>query len=89
MESLRHGARMEGRQRSMSSPRSTKGPAFYVDDNVCDGELARAKFLHEPDVGRSAYGFVVATTVTGLRRLHFVGNCGGRPGEHFLNLECF
>ena len=34
-------------------------------------------------------GFVVALTATKLRRLHFVGNCGRRPGEHYRSFEVY
>ena len=62
---------------------------MHVDDGVSDGQLAAAKFPHEPDVERDVYGIVVAHTVTGLHRLHFVGNRGKRPGEYLLHFDCF
>ena len=34
-------------------------------------------------------GFVVALTAAKFRRLHFVGNCGRRPGEHYHTFEVF
>ena len=61
---------------------------FLVDDTVSEHELAKARFLREPDFERGAcFGFVVAVTVTGLRRLHFVGNCGKCPGRHCFSFE--
>ena len=34
-------------------------------------------------------GFVVAITTTKHRRLHFMGNCGRRPGEHYRSFQMF
>ena len=34
-------------------------------------------------------GFVVAITVSKLRRLHYVGNCGRRPGVQYRSFEVF
>ena len=34
-------------------------------------------------------GFVVAFTTSKIRRLHFMGNCGRRPGEHYRSYKVF
>ena len=41
------------------------------------------------EVAPPPQGFVVAITTTKLRRLHYVGNCGRRPGEHYRSFEAY
>ena len=35
------------------------------------------------------FGFVVAHTISGLKRLHFAGDCGKVAGVHYRSFECF
>ena len=48
-------------------------------------ELSEALDQQESEDEASPFGFVVALTQSGIRRLHFVGACGRVPGLHFGN----
>jgi hypothetical protein len=52
------------------------------------GREAHAQLLpEEPDV--KPHGFVVAEVAKKRRRLHFVGNCYRRPGQHYRNFTIY
>ena len=52
-------------------------------------EVRAARDLLDLEIAPAPRGFVVAITTAKLRRLHFVGNCGRRPGEHYRSFEAF
>ena len=54
-----------------------------------ESEVQAARDLLDLEVAPPPQGFVVAITTTKLRRLHFVGNCGRRPGEHYRSFEAY
>ena len=54
-----------------------------------EAEVQAARELLDLEVAAPPQGFVVAITTTKLRRLHYVGNCGRRPGEHYRSFEAF
>ena len=49
--------------------------------------IVAAQTLQEPEEEVPTAGYVIAKTVQGVRRLHFIGACGKIPGVHFRSLN--
>ena len=70
-------------------------PCEVVESEISDEESFTAEDLAEAaeDIDLEndppPAGFVVAFTTSRVRRLHFVGNCGRRPGEHYRSFEVY
>ena len=71
---------------SESSPGEAEADEDSSDSSsVGAQELSEALGQQESEDEASPFGFVVALTQAGIRRLHFVGACGRVPGLHFGN----
>ena len=70
---------------------STVGPpeddeepeAVLSEVDAQDLEEAKALLTDEEEI--APHGFCIADTAAGVRRLHFVGECGKRPGLHYFS----
>ena len=61
-----------------------------IDEGIAVDELslkAEAAARAAADTALPPSGFVIAKTTKGIRRLHFVGNCGKVPGEHYRDFD--
>lgn len=58
-------------------------------DAPSQAEVQAARDLLDLEMAPPPLGFVVAITTTKVRRLHYVGNCGRRPGEHYRSFEAY
>ena len=61
-----------------------------IDEGISVDEMSLNKEVAAREAADSALppsGFVTAKTQKGIRRLHFVGNCGMIPGEHYRDLD--
>ena len=93
IETLRSGSQMLQNEadfgRESEKGESSSSSSSSDVESPDEDEMESAAKCIDLESDPTPSGFVVAVTTAKIRRLHYVGNCGRRPGEHYRTFEVY